>query len=214
MGKAIMPLKYRHVIHDVFFSVVIVSGVLIEAYLLKEMKDNDSLNQVTTEVQTEIQTETANEEVGEIGEVEKVHILNDSELSQLYSLNPQPINDNCLSLTVDDAQALMKIAVVEDNTDVNSQAEIMLVVLNRVASEDFPDSVIDVIKQDRQFSTVSNGSYKKATPDVNSHLALALVESRQIESDALFFEADYCKGTWQAENRTYLCTVGHTRFYK
>lgn len=200
-----MPVRLRHVIHNVIYSVVIVGGIIIEIFLLKEMKDNDSLRQ---EVQVE--------EVGEVEEVneEPIHILTDSELSQLYSLNPQPINDTCLSLTVDDAQALMKIAVVEDNTDVNSQAEIMLVVLNRVASEDFPDSVIDVIKQDRQFSTVSNGSYKKATPDVNSHLALALVESRQIESDALFFEADYCKGTWQAENRTYLCTVGHTRFYK
>lgn len=200
-----MPVRLRHVIHNVIYSVVIVGGIIIEIFLLKEMKDNDSLRQ---EVQVE--------EVGVVEEVneEPIHILTDSELSQLYSLNPQPINDACLSLTVEDAQALMKIAVVEDNTDVNSQAEIMLVVLNRVASEDFPDSVIDVIKQDRQFSTVSNGSYKKATPDVNSHLALALVESRQIESDALFFEADYCKGTWQAENRTYLCTVGHTRFYK
>lgn len=202
MKKAIMPVRLRHVLHNVIYSVVIVGGIITEIFLLEEMKDNDSLRQ---EVQVE--------EVGEVNE-EPIHILTDSELSQLYSLNPQPINDTCLSLTDDDAQALMKIAVVEDNTDVNSQAEIMLVVLNRVASEDFPDSVIEVIKQDKQFSTFSNGSYKKAAPDVNSHLALALVESRQIESDALFFEADYCKGTWQAENRTYLCTVGHTRFYK
>lgn len=202
MGKAIMPLKYRHVIHNVIYFVVIVGGIIIEILLLSEMKDNDSLRQ---EVQVE--------EVGEVNE-EPIHILTDSELSQLYSLNPQPINDTCLSLTVDDAQALMKIAVVEDNTDVNSQAEIMLVVLNRVASEDFPDSVIEVIKQDRQFSTVSNGSYKKATPDVNSHLALALVESRQVESDALYFESDSAQNTWQSKSRPYICTIGHTRFYK
>lgn len=204
MKKAIMPVRLRHVIHNVIYSVVIVGGIIIEIFLLKEMKDNDSLRQ---EVQVE--------EVEEVNE-EPIHILTDSELSQLYSLNPQPINDTCLSLTVDDAQALMKIAVVEDNTDAKVQEEIMMVILNRIASEEFPDTIIGVITQDNpiQFSTVPNGSFKKAVPDVNSHLALAAVESRQVKSEALYFESDSVSNTWQSKNRTYLYTVGHTRFYK
>ena len=38
---------------------------------------------------------------------------------------------------------------------------VMSVVMNRVGSEDFPDTVSEVIYQKSQFSTVSNGSFDK-----------------------------------------------------
>lgn len=150
-------------------------------------------------------------------ETKEVHILTDEDLSKLYSCKQDVNYDTCLLISQEDAQRLMKIAVVEDNTSIESQAHVMATILNRVASDDFPDSVDEVIHQKfngkYQFSTVGNGKYDKAEPDVNSHLALAMIESGEITSDALFFEAEYAKDTWQSKNLEYLYTIGGTKFY-
>lgn len=147
-------------------------------------------------------------------EAAKTVILSTEELSALYSYKNDYNTDTCLNLSVADATRLMKIAVVEDNTDIKSQANIMLVILNRVESSEFPDSIEEVIKQKGQFSTVTNGSYAKAEPDLNSHLALCMIEKGEIQSDALFFEASWAKGTWQSSHKTYLFSAGGTRYYK
>lgn len=147
-------------------------------------------------------------------EIESPAYLTDADFSKLYSCKEDVRNDTCLDISYEDAQRLMKIAVVEDYTDAKSQAYVMEVVLNRVASPIFPDNIKDVIEQEGQFSTVSNGSYQNAVPDVNSHIALAMVEGKKITTDALYFEADWAEGTWQSKHLTYLGKVGNTRFYK
>lgn len=146
-------------------------------------------------------------------EIVETHIITDEELSLLYLTKEDVRCDTCLILSQEDAERLMKIAVVEDFTSIESQAQIMLTVLNRVESPDFPNTIKEVIEQPGQFSTVSNGKYYKAEPDVNSHYALALVEGKQIESDALYFEAAYAKNTWQSNHLVYLSTVGGTKYY-
>ena len=152
-------------------------------------------------------------------EAAKTVILSTEELSSLYSYKNDYNTDTCLNLSVADATRLMKIAVVEDNTSVESQAAIMQAVLNRVKSPEFPNSVEEVIRQKDsngkyQFSTVANGKYDKAEPDVNSHLALAKVEKREIDFESLFFEAEWAKDTWQSNTLEYETTIGGTRFYK
>lgn len=122
--------------------------------------------------------------------------------------------DSCLELSYDDAQRLMKIAVVEDSTNADSQAWVMQTILNRVESPDFPNTVKEVIEQKDQFSTVSTGEYKRAVPDVNSHIALYLIETRQIRTDALYFEASWAENTWQSKHRQYIGTVGGTKYYR
>ena len=152
-------------------------------------------------------------------EVAEVHIITDEDFELLHITNEDYHIDTCLLVSQEDAVRLMNIAVVEDNTSAESQANIMLVVLNRVASPDYPDSIEGVILQKDskgryQFSTVANGKYFKAEPDVNSHLALAMVEGQQIKSDALSFEAKWAKNTWQSRNLVYINTVGGTKFYR
>ena len=147
-------------------------------------------------------------------EIIETHILTDQELSLLY-LTKEDVNcDTCLVISQEDAVRLMKIAVVEDNTSIESQAHIIETVLNRVNDPAFPNTIKEVIEQPGQFSTVSNGAYSKAEPDVNSHLALALVESGQVETDALYFESVKAKNTWQSSNLVYISTVGGTRYYR
>lgn len=148
----------------------------------------------------------------------QTHILTDEELSRLYTCKQDHHNDTCITVSQEDAEMLMKIAVVEDYSTIESQAKVMLTILNRVEDSQFPDSVKEVIYQKDskgrfQFSTVANGAFDKAEPDVNSHIALAMVEGGQIESDALFFESCSLKNTWQSRNLVYIESVGGTKFY-
>lgn len=145
---------------------------------------------------------------------QEVHILTDEELSRLYSFKEHSTMPDKVEITVEDAQRLMKIAVAEDSTNEYSQAYIMSVVLNRVKSNLFPNTVEEVISQDKQFSTYSNGSYQKAVPNVDSHLALYLIESGQVDTEYLFFEAAWCDNTWQSSTRNKPFYYGGTKFYE
>ena len=142
------------------------------------------------------------------------------DFSLLYSCGKvQKTYDSCLEISFDDAQRLMKIAVVEDHTNAESQAWIMQTILNRVDSPDFPNTIQEVIEQkingtEYAFSTVTSGQYQHATPNVDSHLALCLIETRQIKTDALFFEASWAENTWQSKHRQYIATIGGTKYYK
>lgn len=66
----------------------------------------------------------------------------------------------------DDAYRLAKIAMAEaESEDTEGKALVMLVVLNRVWSDEFPDTIEDVIFQKGQFSPISNGRYDEVEPD-------------------------------------------------
>ena len=147
-------------------------------------------------------------------EIVETRILTDEDLGRLYNCKEDTGTDTTIELTIEDAQALMRIAVVEDFTSVESQANVMAVVLNRVNDPKFPNTIQGVIEQPGQFSTVSNGAYYNAEPDINSHLALAMIEKGEVETDALYFESAKAKGTWQSENLVYISTVGGTRYYR
>ena len=83
----------------------------------------------------------------------------------------------CVEVSYEDAQALMKIAQAEaGNQGVDGMALVMKVILNRVEDDDFPDTVYEVISQKGQFESYKNGMYDKAVPSVECHLALAEIE--------------------------------------
>lgn len=141
-------------------------------------------------------------------------VLSDEVLSLLYTCKDESINDTCLTITQEEVEILMKMAVTEDYTDAESQAWVMMVILNRVESPDFPDTISEVVSQKNQFASYGSKRYRDAVPDVNSHLALAMVESGIITVDALYFEANYCKDSWQSRNLEYVGNIGKSKFYK
>lgn len=76
----------------------------------------------------------------------------------------------------EDAYMLAKIAMAEaESEDTEGKALVMLVVLNRVWSDEFPDTIAGVIFQDGQFSPISNGRYDevKRMPTVTEHYSLS-----------------------------------------
>ena len=87
-------------------------------------------------------------------------------------------SDSTIQLSYEDAQRLMNIAWAEaGNQGVIGQLKVCEVVVNRMYSENFPDTIQEVIEQPGQFSTVTNGIYQNAKPTWETHTALAILES-------------------------------------
>ena len=91
------------------------------------------------------------------------------------------------------------------------------VVLNRVASDDFPDTIKGVVfdrKNAVQFEPVANGTIYNE-PTAHSILAARLVLSGTVavQGCLYFFNPSLSQGTWIRENRTYRTTIGCHMFY-
>ena len=109
--------------------------------------------------------------------------------------NDETISDNCLT----DYEYIMLCNAVayeagSDWIQTDEKAKVAEVIMNRVASPDFPDTIYDVLTQEGQFVgvwnyvTLTDYSYK-VTEDVKSAVTMAL-ESDYINHGYLFFEGD------------------------
>lgn len=91
------------------------------------------------------------------------------------------------------------------------------VVLNRVASEVFPDTVRDVIfdrKDAVQFEPVANGTLYQTPSAQSVEAAKRALDGENVIGDALYFYAPaLSQGTWINANRVYSQTIGCHRFY-
>ena len=118
------------------------------------------------------------------------------------------------NLSEADKIALQKVALAEAKCDgVKGMALVMKVILNRLDSPKFPNSVMAIVTQKNQFTTYYNGNYNKAKLCDESYEALELVLTGWDESyGALYFEHNpKGKATWQRKNLTTLFTYkGHT----
>lgn len=92
------------------------------------------------------------------------------------------------------------------------------VVLNRVKSPDFPDTIYGVIFDDRwggQFEPVRNGTvYNDPTPE-SVRAAEACLNGVTVVEDGLYFLAPaLTENHWIMDNRTYITTIGVHWFYQ
>lgn len=117
----------------------------------------------------------------------------------------------------EESYLLAKIAMAEaEGEDMEGKALVIMVVLNRVWSDKFPDSVKDVIMQRNQFSvTQEGGRWWKVEPDEDCYKALDMVMTEQWDESqgALYFESEG-KSTWHQNNLEYLFKHGNHYFYK
>ena len=117
----------------------------------------------------------------------------------------------------DDSYLLAKIAMAEaEGEDTQGKALVIMVVLNRVLSDEFPDTIHDVIYQQSQFSPISNGRFDRIEPNEDCYKALDMIQlDKWDESDgALYFESEDCADNWHSRHLDYLFTHGGHRFYK
>lgn len=110
---------------------------------------------------------------------------------------------------------LAKLAMAEaESEDTEGKALVMLVVLNRVWDDEFPDTSEEVIFQKGQFSPISNGRYDEVEPDEDCYRALQLIQTGWDKSrGATYFESK-SDSTWHSENLTFLFKHGKHYFYK
>ena len=96
------------------------------------------------------------------------------ELSAAVASNETVEDDTAgLTYTDEESQMLLKLAMAEaENQGVIGKAIVMNVVHNRVMSEDFPDTVEEVIFEPLQFSVIDDGRYEAAVPDEECYEAL------------------------------------------
>lgn len=124
-------------------------------------------------------------------------------------------------LSENDKYLLAKIAMAEaENQNIQTKTLVIMSVLNRLESPDFPDSISEIIFQNTgniyQYSPVMQGGrWYKVEPDSDCYEALKIVLTTKYDySDgALYFES--CKGdSWHNKNLTYLYQSQDLRFYK
>lgn len=158
----------------------------------------------------------------------------ETQAAPMPTITPQPttepqyepdLSKPSLDWGAEDSYLLAKIAMAEaEGEGVEGKAMVIMVVLNRVWAEGFPDSIEDVIfdyseeKDIYQFSPVApEGRWWTTEPDEECYEALRIimVEKWDESEGALYFEATYNgEDTWHSENLEYIKTVGNHNFYK
>ncbi len=140
-------------------------------------------------------------------------------LSVEMLLLPEPVEElpqmESESQSPEDSYLLTKIAMAEaESEDTEGKALVMLVVLNRVKADGFPDSVEGVIYQARQFSPVASGRFDRVEPDADCWQALSLIEEDGWDESmgATYFESE-SESTWHEENLEFLFQHGNHYFY-
>lgn len=116
----------------------------------------------------------------------------------------------------DDSYRLAKIAMAEaEGEDTEGKALVILVVLNRVWSDDFPDSIEGVITEGSQFSSYTDGRYDRVEPDADCYQALEMVQAEHWDESqgATYFERTTDEATWHNTTLKKLFTHGNHTFY-
>ena len=122
------------------------------------------------------------------------------------------LNDN-------EYKVLLKIVEAEAGSeDLTGKMLVANVIMNRVNSNRFPDTVTEVVYQrhkgSAQFSPVDNGTINTVTVSSETVEAVRRVMNGEDSSNgALFFRAVYCNGGWFDRNLTRVLEHGNHIFY-
>lgn len=125
-----------------------------------------------------------------------------------------PIAESGFQMDEKEKYLLAKIAEAEaGNQDTEGKALVILVVINRMRAQGFPDTAEGVIYQGNQFSPIREGTFDAAEPDADCYKALGMVLEGWDESQgALYFESEG-RSEWHRDNLEYLFTHGSHLFY-
>lgn len=113
----------------------------------------------------------------------------------------------------DDLYWLSRIIYAESgNQPLSGKISVGNVILNRVNSSLFPNTIYGVIFQKNQFTPASNGSINK-TPSAESVIAAKLcLDGAVVLPDALWFNRAGLS-SWAAKNKSFIATIGAHSFY-
>lgn len=120
-----------------------------------------------------------------------------------------------------DSYLLARIAMAEaEGESIQAKTLVILTVLNRVQSGDFPDSIEEVIFQCRngtyQFSCIGNGRWDRVEPNEECWEAVRVVQEAEYDysGGCLYFENCADENNWHSRNLEYLYQCDSLRFYR
>lgn len=122
------------------------------------------------------------------------------------------------AVSEEDLHLLQKIVMAEaEGEPYKGKVAVANVVLNRLRSANFPDTIREVIYQKRQFSPVANGRLKRVKPNKDSIRAVdaALRGIKEVTDDTYFFlSLTLAQDLTVHHSRTLAKTIGNHTFYK
>ena len=121
----------------------------------------------------------------------------------------------------EDSYLLAKIAMAEaEGCNIQTKTLVIMTVLNRVWSDEFPDTIKDVIFQEHngvyQFTPIVNGRWDRVEPNDDCWEAVQIVMEAVYDysGGALYFESCANEDNWHSRNLEFLYESDGLRFYK
>ena len=112
---------------------------------------------------------------------------------------------------------LARIAMAEaEGCNIQTKTLIIMCVLNRVWSDEFPDTIEEVIFQENQFSPIDNGRWDRVEPNEDCYEAVKVVMEAKYDysGGATYFESCDDEDNWHSRNLEFLYESEGIRFYK
>jgi hypothetical protein len=120
-----------------------------------------------------------------------------------------------VSCTEEEIDLLARVVNAEaGNEPMEGQVAVAAVVINRVRSPQYPNSIDDVIRQPGQFKVIENGRYKEATGGTGREAALAALRGEDPSLGALYFFNPKIATSSFLFKRTVTVNIGSHRFAK
>ena len=134
------------------------------------------------------------------------------------SMNTTNAKARSANYNTEDLYWLSRVISAESRGEsLRGQIAVGNVVLNRVKSQQFPNSVKGVVfdrKNGVQFEPVENGTIYQEPATTSILAAKMVLEGTDMVGNCLYFFAPaLSKGTWIVQNRTYYTTIGCHKFY-
>ena len=119
--------------------------------------------------------------------------------------------------SAEESYLLARIAMAEaEGCNTQTKTLIIMCVLNRVWSDEFPDTIEEVIFQENQFSPIDNGRWDRVEPNEDCYEAVKIVMEAKYDysGGATYFESCTDEDNWHSRNLEFLYESQGIRFYK
>ena len=204
--------KSQLALHGIIMMLIMMIGLrmcLVQAMDKKQEQEvvNNNVSTTSKVVQTTTPKQMVHEQVSQ-QEQEEMEMYPKFEYSKDWS--------------TDDNYLLAKIVMAEaEGCNIQTKTLVAMVVLNRVWSDQFPDTIHDVIFEQcangtYQFSPIGNGRWESVEPNEDCYEAIEIVKQSVYDysGGALYFESCADEDNWHSRNLEYLYESEGIRFYK
>lgn len=203
--------KYKSLIKNLIYHVIIITTIMLIA--LCNMPKVIVEKEDTTKASESYSNETTASYVSN----EAILKPQEKEESSEVKANSYPEFTYSKDWSEEENYLLAKIAMAEaEGCNTQTKALIIMCVLNRVKSNEFPDTIKEVIFQKNQFSPIDNGRWDKVEPNKDCYEAVKAVAEAKYDysGGAIYFESCENENNWHSRNLEFLYKSEEMRFYK